>query len=555
MRKILKFFQYLLFFIIIVAAGLFVYVKFFVKITERDVYAFVPSDFIYLVEADEPIENWKDFSKTEIWKHLSQNEYMADIDGMADYLDSLITGNKKLFGLVGEKPLIISAHMTKPADYDFIYLMDLKGAAKLGAFMDVLQIILDKLVMPTTKEKIADTDVYLIGEDDDTIYLTVVDNILICSYTKALVEKSINQHKEPYFTENERFLYMTEKTGRSGLCRFYLNYGTMDKFLRVYMDDPGDIGNSIANSLEYATYDVKLTDYYAELDGYTSAIDSYPSMINALKNTDGSRIRAPQILPERTSFFFSINFDSFAEYYKELDNVMKLDEESYKDFKKNQQRIERFLNITLEEHFFSWIGNEITISMLPVDKAGRKQSYLAFFHSPDIRLATEKLNEMLKKFKRNVINPVKFKNYEYKEVEVNYLELKGFFNIFLGKMFGKFDKPKFIAMDEFVVFSNDTTALHRVVDDHMARKTLRNNSEFKKFFDNFSAHSNYFAYVNGKELYPYLPTMGNMETGKGIRKNRRYITCFPHLGLQFREKAPYYRSYIRIDFEPQDKLR
>lgn len=552
MRKILKFLKYLVILLVVAGAGLFIYVQFFVKITERDIMAFVPEDFIFMVQAEEPIENWKDFSDTKIWKHLKTNKEMADIEESANYLDSLVNNNKKLFALVGKKPLILTAHMTKVNDYDFLYLMDLKGAAKLGAFMDVLQIILDKLVMPTQKEVVHDTDVYKIGEGADAIYLTIADNILLCSYTKALIEKALITRDKPVFPDHESWNAMRKKVDSDGQGRVMVNFKMLDEYLKVYMDDPGEMVKSISESLEFAMYDFEMTDGYMELDGYTSSHDSVASMINALKNTNGSTIKAPEILPERTSFFASINFDEFDDYYAELEKVMKQDKASWDDFSKTQTRLENFLNISVKEHFFSWIGEEITISMMPVDQYGRKQSYLAFLHAPDLKKAQDKLDFVVRKFKKNVLNPVKFKEYEYRDFEVNYMELKGFFKIFIGKLFSKFDKPQYITIDEWVVFSNDTTALHRVVDGHLDRKTLQDNAEFRTFFKNFSSHSNYFTYLNAKELYPWLPTLGNIESGKGIRENKRYIVCFPQVGLQFREKRPYYRSYIRADFEPQN---
>ena len=57
----------------------------------------VPKDAVYIVETNEPIENWKQISASEPWKYLKNNHFFKGIDQSADALDKMISENEKLF--------------------------------------------------------------------------------------------------------------------------------------------------------------------------------------------------------------------------------------------------------------------------------------------------------------------------------------------------------------------------------------------------------------------------------------------------------------------------
>ena len=143
-RKALR---YLFLTLLVAAIGFFLYI-WFSPTGERDPWEFVPQDAVFVIEADDPIENWEDLSGTDVWKHLKKNELFADIEGDANFLDTLIQDNRKLFKLISEKKLLIAAQMTRAEDYDFIYLMDLEQGAKVTFFMEIFKPIISAAGFP-----------------------------------------------------------------------------------------------------------------------------------------------------------------------------------------------------------------------------------------------------------------------------------------------------------------------------------------------------------------------------------------------------------------------
>lgn len=561
MKRVKKFLKWLLISILLLIAAGVAYILWW-PYTERDPMDFVPSDAVFVIESADPIDDWESFSATKLWKHLKKNEAMADIQEAADYLDTLILDNRTLLGLLSGRPLVISSHMIADDDYDFLYLIDLGKAGKVSTFIDIFKGILRGVGIPISttelvfrkvkKEGAAQEpekkEIYVMGEGADAIYMFFEGNVLAVSYNKNILAKAMTQFPKPYFPRNGRFVNLKKRTGSSGQARLYLNFDQLDDYMRVFMSPVSETVRSLSKQLEFSTFDLSVDDDHAEMKGYLSTNEDEPSIMNLMRKVRGNEILAPRILPSTTSFFMAIDFSTFSDYFAIIEENMKKDKEGFADYQKTRSKIEKFLKIDFQEHLFNWIGTEITIGMMPVNLQGSKQAYMGVFHAPRLEEARTGLGHIVKRIKRRT--PVKFKKDDYRGYDVQYMEMKGFFRLFLGKLFKKFDKPHFISLDNFVVFSNDTTALHRVIDHYEEGNTLAESKSYQSFARRFSPVSNYFIYLNGANFYPYLPTMGDAETARSIRKNRKYITCFPQLGFQLNEDDPVYNAYFYTEFDP-----
>ncbi|MEM6269909.1 MAG: DUF3352 domain-containing protein [Bacteroidota bacterium] len=557
-----RFIRSLLLLLLLGTAALLTY--WFWPMPERDIYDFVPQDACYIIEADDPIENWKAFSKTPIWKHLKKNELMADIEGDANYLDTLIMDNERIFKLLSGKKLLIVGQMYKADDYDFLYLIDLKKGAKVSFFMDVFKGIMNAAGLTMTKKELAGNTIYGIGEGSDEVLLGFQDNILVASYSNSLLLKSFKESEKPFYTRNNNFQSMRKKAFKlendESVGKVHVNFDQLDEMMGVYMDDVTETVTGLSNSLEYAGFDLKMGGDHADFSGNLTIDDSVPSLMTVMKTIERSEIRSHQILPRYTSFLLTLNFHDFDYFYRQISELMEEDE-GFQEYEKTQNQIAGLLGVRRRDKrierkrkkgkdvdYFDWIGQEISMAMVPLDESGRKQAYVAVFHSPDKENAEHDLNAIEKKLKNR--SPVRFEEYEYKGKTINYLKLKGFFKLFLGKLFTQFDKPKYAVLDEFVIFSNDTTALHRMID--VANGNLANlpmDSEYRRFYRNFEPQSNYYLYVNMPKIFPALPGFLDGSSARDLRENEALITRFRKVGLQLLSEEEHFEAKLFVDFE------
>lgn len=543
---------------------------YFLTLDNHDIYEFVAEDAVFVVEADDPIENWQALSKTKVWRHMKKNALFADIEEDCNYLDTLIRDNKQIFSLISSKKLLVVAQMTKADDYDFVYLMDLKEGGKIANFMGIFKGVLNTFGLPMTSKKIAGYDGYGIGEGRDEVLLTFAGNILVASYSNTLITKALHQAKMPFYSNQEEFLnarkWAYKSENKESLAKVYFNFDQLDEYMAVFMDEVTGTVTSLSENLNYSAFDLKMHDDYAEMTGLTTVDMTLPSLPNVLSTMPKGEIRCTSILPSTTSFFMSIDFADFDQFYDQISATMHEDD-GYKDYEKYKDQAGGFLGVSKSTkkqdrksrrgkdiNYFDWIGQEIAMALVPINESGSKQGYVAIFHAPDKENSIHDLKTIEKKIKNRT--PVKFDQYEYRGHEISFLEMKGFFKLFLGKMFNKFDKPKYVILDEFVAFSNDTSALHQIIDvSHGSKPNLPMEPGFRNFYKRFEANSNYFVYLNGLKLYPFLPSFAGAETAADIRKNEKFITCFPHGGLQLLADEGKFESRLYFEFKTEEDTK
>ena len=185
---------------------------------------------------------------------------------------------------------------------------------------------------------------------------------------------------------------------------------------------------------------------------------------------------------------------------------------------------------------------------------GRVNEYAVMFKAKNGKDAKKNLDFIGRQIRRKT--PVKFKNTRYRGYEINYLSMKGFFKIFLGKLFERFDKPFYTIIDDQVIFSNHPQTLKNIINDYIDANTLYQSEDFRAFYSNFSANSGAFAYVNTSILFESLEPLVSRANWREISQNEQFITCFNKLGIQLKPKGDLFQSDLFIQFSnPEEDVK
>ncbi|MEL6626391.1 MAG: DUF3352 domain-containing protein [Bacteroidota bacterium] len=522
---------------------------------KRDPLEFVPADFVYLIESDRPIGDWQDLSKTEVWQHLKGNEFVADIAENANYLDSLLEANQTLVNYIKLGDLVISAHMISRQEYEFIIAVDMKGKGAIFTKLKQPMVTLfEELGYQVTTDKYFQIDIFELYDAayKEYMYISVVENVLLFSYDKKLLRRAIEQSEQPAITEDAGFASVRAKTSRSELYNLFINYGTLNNMLAAYTSEMPEFLQNLDETMRYSGFDLTLKDDEVIMNGFALQNDSTPSYLRVFKDVGQGKIRAAEVLPQRTAMYTSVGFDDFSDFYTRFTGYMEAsDPEGYKDLAKNQKRLEKLLKIEFERDFFSWMDEEIVSAIVPSNEAETKFTYYAMLHFDDVDDAKKRMNYVLERIDKRT--PVKFQAIDYRGFEIKYMELNGFFKLFFKKMFSEIEKPHFTYIDDYVVFANDTTALITLIEDYLNQQTLANDEAYKDYIDSFDGSSNIFTYLRNEHLYGYLYNTLDVETGRDLRKNKDLLQSFPQIGLQLYPSGGMYKMYLNAEFQKKEE--
>lgn len=497
----------------------------------RQIYL-VPRDAIFVIETDEPVNNWRSFSGSEIWQFMKEHPAFSEIAAGAGALDTLLDDNRRLFNLIGSRSLMISAHITRPGDYDFLFVVDLGSVSKVGSMknqLDKLYAMMDYRVTTRRYEKVEIKELFD-PESRETLYLAFVRNHLVCSYTGLLVEAAIREAADPRLGRDLDFIDVSRQVPRKGLCRLFLNYRYFDDYLEIYMGGRNEAVTDICGSLRYSGLDLRLGDGGLVLEGVSNYRDSLDAYLIALMKSGRSRMGAPEVLSGRTAFYLGLGFDDVDVFYENLLQTLKQNPATFKSFREGVALIEDRLKISVREQLLDWMDGEIAFAQNEPGRLGKQQEFVVAVRAGDIKEARKQLEVVKEQVRKRT--PLKFKQIDYHEYRINYLELSGFFRLFFGKMFDRLEKPYYTIVDDYVIFSNSTETLLNLIEDYRQELTLGADGDFRRFRDGFDRRSTVFAYVNSPRIFPLLKGFASAATWESLRENRKYVEAIRQAGFQ-----------------------
>ena len=521
--------------------------KFF-KYDSIDPLNLIPQNAIYILEAEDPIDNWETFSSSTFWTFLGQHPYMQDLDEDAAYLDSLIQSNRKLFRYFGDRHFILSAHMTLEKDYDFLWGFDLENASSLELTPTILKYALDEEEFALRKRTFEDHEILEIEDlqSRDILYIAQVANYLMFSYTSSLVENCIKSHETAELAGNIKFREVYREMETKGLCRWYVQHEYFDNFLNVYIKANEGLLNALGSDLEFSGFDLGLNESEIQISGFSNLPDASKNYLEVIRQHGNAKITADKILSNRTAFLQGVGIDDVSGFYEDMEKLGAVEEADAL-----KADIEKRLHLSLKKDFLSWFGSEIVLAYnRPSNLHFREDDLVLAVRTKDLDDARDHLENIQKQIKKH--SPAKFKSMNYKSYQIHYLDLKGVFKVFFGKIFDRIDKPYYTIIEEFVVFSNSPKTLVALLEDYENNQVLASSSGYLHTKEQVDDDAAIFSYVNGPLSYPVFSRFVQNAQLNDYRKNEKYFKFFQHVGISFKSKSNGFEGKMYLQFSEKE---
>lgn len=509
----------------------------------------IPNDAVFILDTERPIDTWDEISASDIWKHLQKNAYFGEISKSLNTLDKIVKEQKSILNFIGERDVLISAHVYKPKNYDFLYVIDLEKLSKLN----FLKSSISKLAgdnFKITKRIYLNHEITELYDKSkrETLHISFIKNQLIASYTHVLIENSINQYQKPTIGRDVNFVEITKETPEDGFFKLFFQYKYLNKYLSCFTNKTNDdVIKNIQNSLFYSGFDVSLIEgTIIQADGYTNVKEDSESYLTAIQKSGKGKRTIANVAPKNTALYLSFAFDSFELFQENFEALKKEKPQEFEAYNKQVADIENTLDINIKENVFSWIGDEVALIHFSSSLSKNKKDVAAVFKANDIDDANENLNFILSKIKEKT--PLQFKQIAYKNHTINFLDLKGFFKMIVGNMFKKMEKPYFTIIDDFVIFSTSPNTLKEIINNKITNYTLASSNEFEEFNYLFDDKSTIFTYLKTPYIYNDLIEFVDRKTQIQIKKNKNYFICFSQLGIQLTSDGNIFKSNITTTF-------
>lgn len=489
----------------------------------------VPDNAAFIIQSSKPVDDWKTFSQSEVWQTMKGAKLIDEVVRRAESLDSLVQSNKNLLSLIGERDMLISVHQTRAQDWDYLIILDMLKVSKLDLLKNQIELILKMTEFTLTYRTYKDLEILEMRnpETRDILYAAFVENHFVASYTPRLVEASIDARLSPRIGLDYSFIEAEKRIAGKGLYRVFINYAALPQFMTVFLDGHNEYLDLFSRSMEYAGLYFQLSKMNLEMKGHSFRKEEADPYVTALLQSGKHKMKAHSIMSARTAFYSHFGVNNLSSFIKELEKTLSTDNAGlYQSYQESRAKIEKLFDISLDEHFLSWMSGEFALSQSEAGILGREPEYILAIGTKNSKDARKKMDYVEKKIKSKT--PVKIKSVEYKGYEVNYIEMKGFFRLFFGKLFDRFEKPYYTFVDDYVVFSNQVTSLLSFIEDYTQKNLLKDNPGFKKALAASQANSTLFIYADIPSFFPHLQPMLNASTWSDIQRDRDILYSFPY---------------------------
>lgn len=493
----------------------------------------VPEDAAFIIQSSAPVKDWEKFSGSETWQCLKKAKSFEEITKNVETLDSIVKSNKVLLSLVGKRDMLMSVHKTRRTEWDFLIILDMQKVSKMDLLKDQIETVLAMSGSTVTNRMYNGINILEMRDPDtrDILYSAFVDNHFVISYTSRLVESAIDSRDKPKIGLDPAFMEAERLVAGKGLLRVFVNYAHLPQFMAIYLGAGNEYLDMFSRSMDFAGLYFNTDDERMEMKGYTLRKDTADPYITALLNSGKHKMKAHEILSARTALYTNIGVKDPVSFMKELENAYSVhDKQLYDTYISSRKKIESLFGISLEENFLSWMDGEFAIAQSEPGLLGHDPELILAVRAKNIKDARTNMEFIEKKIKRRT--PIKVKTVNYKDFEINYVEMKGFFRLFFGGLFDKFEKPYYTYIDDYVVFSNKASSLLSFVEDYEQKNLLKNTPGFKNALSYLNSSSTIFLYADVQKFYSQLRPMLNVATWNEIQSNKEVLYSFPYLTMQ-----------------------
>ncbi|MTI37978.1 DUF3352 domain-containing protein [Fulvivirga lutimaris] len=479
---------------------------------------------------DNPLSQWQKMTDNDIWSYLKTNPFLSSIGQSIDSLNTEIRKNKVLWDLTAARPMVISFHNIRNEEYEILYTIDLQKATQLSFLKDYIgNIIGDNAKIYTRDYQGAEIIEFTFNDSPEVYYLSVDGNLLIVSTTHALIETSISERSVPTIIRDLDFVEVS-KYMEGDAPTIYFQQKHFTKLLEKFADN--DEQKDALRFFKYSNFiglNTDIGDKYISITGLSDLPDNETNLLLSLLDAGKGEINLGAIVPENASTFMSLGFSDANTFYKNLEGFLK-EGESGEEYEKNKEKLEKFLDISIEENIISWMDNEMGLIQLNSNSDKNKVEMAVAIRYNDLDNLNENLELIETKIRRKT--PVKFKGIDYKGYSIKFLSIKGFFKLIFGKMFSSIDKPYYVVLEDYIVFSNSPKTLGKIITASLENKTLNSTKEYAEFMEEFDHESNIFIYASAEELLTDAKRVLDDKSWSNLRTHKKYIEGFPLLGIQ-----------------------
>lgn len=476
-------------------------------------------------------------SNNKMWKEISASGFFDETEINLKSLDSLIKKDSQIRGFLSKK-LCIAVSLKANHTAGILYCLPVSAARQDKLLLKYLSANYPSISY--TKRRYEGSNLFDISwktaEDSKNFCFTVLNGIMIGSFSSELVEESVRQFDpEKNLNSNERFASLTKTTGKKVSGNIFVNYENSAELLKSFLN-PNNAKNKnlIKNLASFGALDIEISSEKLIMNGFTNLTDSLNQKLSILQNQDAIEFNCPKFLPEAISFFEAYGFSDKDLFFSQLSGFMKNDPAS-QELIKSKAALLRDYSIDLDKVFKEIIADEYGSAGI---QSGRSNSPFFFVELKSQSLAEQQFKEWLTSWAlKNGRSPnelmLEHKIDNNNTVTVYKMPVGGIPSMVFGTSFLSPENDYFTFINNYLVFANSYISLKDFIYQVVLGNTIASGESYGTLGENISSRSNFFLFAKPGDIAETGDDFLNEASSKTVKKAKKSISKFNAFCLQF----------------------
>jgi hypothetical protein len=445
-------------------------------------------------------------------------KYLADQLNKEDF--------KKLFN---EGAAIISFHPDKKGGIMPLLSMSVPGEIRSRHIKEMLS---SSGIKEMTETRLNGNSIikipYITNSRKDTVYLSLISGLMVCSNSKELVEKAGFQVGKGNDVRHVPGFSRVLLAAGKNVDKIFIVFPNLPDLLKPLLTKGRqEFSKKVANLAGTAGGDIYINEDGLVLSGYTESLDS-SEILYSYKLLTPREFHTYKILPSSTVLFETLVLPS-----------LKFNNKS--DSSVSQEAID------LAGKIKPYTGEEITRAIIDIKGRPVNENTLIIYELTN----PVQVEQLFLKEPGAQNEILYFEPDEQVKIPVYKTSFKGLIRVLLPGFAPNFNETYFAFYDNFMIAGNSYVTVSRLLYNNLLNKTLANDLAYRDFASSLPSRASYFFFCIPSRITDYLAGFLNENIINALKSNKNSLNKIQAAGYQFASSNGMLYNSLSIRFKEE----
>jgi len=350
---------------------------------------------------------------------------------------------------------------------------------------------------------------YSIGSNQDTLYISLISGLLLCSSSADLIIKSgVQIDQDTDIRTKPGFSRVLLASGKNE-DKIFVVFSNLSALLKSVLSEQGsELADKIIRLAGTACGDIYINEEGLVLSGYTESTDS-TELLYKYKYIAPREFHTYKILPSATVLFETLIIPDLSPVNNSAASLQQV-------------------TIDFAKRLREYTGEEITRAFIDIRERPSFENTLIIYELKNRALAEQLFLEKL----GNGNEIIYFQPDDQIKVPVYKTPFTGLSELIVPGLFSGSENTYFAFYDNFMITGNSYVTISRLLYDNLLNKTLANDLVYREFENSLPSRAAYFFFCIPSKITEYLAGFLNKEIITSLKANRTSINKIQAAGYQ-----------------------